>query len=463
MAERGTMPADFTKCVQDGGEVRTVNVEGNPNQYMRICYLNGKSYNGEVMEKKDASEHRIAKLFSRIEFSDKKAPVSEIEVLTEGYWEHPEYGAIEITPEDINLFVKNFNDKTRKIDIAVDQEHKPELGAAGWFKELRSVVENGITKLKAKVEWTAMGMDLVSKGIYKYFSPEFDFEYEDFETHDTFANVLLGGALTNRPYFKSLAPVQLSENMFIQLKGKGGELQMTEEEKKAKELEAKPEVKSEEQPKVDAEVKTEEVKEEVKTDEKSEDAENGEEKKEEVKEEKKEEPKEFAEGDTCTLDDGTEGVMMDGKCVAKGMSEHKMTEPTPNAKEFNDMKSKLGVLEAKLKFTEVKEKIGGYTFSESNPEGKLLPKSKEVAHKLLMSLSERQTVLFTEFMNSLPKVSKTLFTELGGDEGKSLKASEELTKRAEALSKETGIKFGEALKKVSADNPELAKKLDEEE
>jgi len=455
------MPADFTKCVDEGGEVRTINVEGNPNQYMRICYKDGKSYNGEVMTKKDASEQRIAKLFSRIEmgkvFADKK-PVSEIEVLTEGYWEHPEYGEIEITPEDIDKFVQNFNDKTRKIDIAVDQEHKPELGAAGWFKELKKVVENGVTKLKAKVEWTAMGMDLVSKGIYRYFSPEFDFEYEDYETHDKFANVLLGGALTNRPYFKSLAPVQLSENMFIKLKDKGGENIMNEEEKKAEELETKPEVKSEEQPKV------EEVKEEVKSEEKSGDVENGEEKKEEeVKEEKKEEPKEFAEGDVCTLDDGTEGVMVGGKCVAKGMSEHKMTEPTPSAKEFNDLKAKLGVMEAKLKFTEVKERISGYTFSESNPNGKLLPKSTEVAHKLLMSLSERQSVLFKDFMESLPKVSKVLFSELGGDDGKSLKASEELTQRAEALAKEKGIKFGEALKKVSADNPELAKKLDEEE
>jgi phage I-like protein len=452
------MPADFLKCIEDGGKVRTVSV--GDNQYMRVCYLNGKSYNGEVMTKKETSENKISKLFSRIDigkdFAEKqsKAPMSEIEVLTEGYWEHPEYGAIEITPEDIDKFVQNFDAKTRKIDIAVDQEHKPDLGAAGWFRELRKVVENGVTKLKAKIEWTAMGMDLLSKGIYKYFSPEFDFEYEDFETHDTFENVLLGGALTNRPYFKSLAPVQLSENVFISLDKKGGEIKMEEEKKPEEELEAKPEVKSEEQPVVETlaveEKPAEEAEpEEAKPEEKSEEAENGEE---------KDEAKEFAEGDVCTLDDGTEGVWKGGKCMPKGMSE-KMTETLPDAKEFNDLKSKIGVLEAKLRFKETVEEVSGYTFSESNPTGKLLPKSSDVAQKLLMSLSERQSKLFKDFMESLPKVSKVLFSEIGGDDGKSLEASEQLVVKANELAKEKGITFGQALKKVSADNPELAKNL----
>jgi len=196
---------------------------------------------------KKTPEYKLRKLITRVNLVDLSKqfaetsvnnPISEIEVLTEGLWEHELYGEIEITPEDINLFVENFNNKARKIDIAVDQEHNPELGAAGWFKQLEKVVEEGVTKLKAVVEWTEMGADLLSKGIYKYFSPEFDFEYEDYETHEQFENVLLGGGLTNRPYFKSLAPVQLSENVFADvvsnLDKKGGENIMTKEELKAK-------------------------------------------------------------------------------------------------------------------------------------------------------------------------------------------------------------------------------------
>jgi phage I-like protein len=393
-------------------------------------------------------ENKIKKLLSRIEigedFAEKqKTPMSEIEVLTEGYWKHPEYGDIEITPEDIDKFVQNFNDKTRKIDIAVDQEHKPDLGAAGWFRELKKVVEDGITKLKAKVEWTAMGKDLLSNGIYKYFSPEFDFEYEDFETHDMFENVLLGGALTNRPYFKSLAPVQLSENVFISLK-KGGENKMTKEEIKAKLVADSKFVLSEnssdEERKFFDEVQAEVTKEaeELKA---KEDADKAKAENEEEGESQEAEAKKEAE----------EKEKTDNEAL-------KATEKL-DAKEFNDLKSKIGILETKLKFKEVGEKIQGYVFSESNPDGKLLPKSNEVAQKLLMSLSERQGKLFEEFMASLPVVSKVLFSELGGDEGKSLEASEEAVKKADELAEKKGITFGQALKDVYKNNPELAKKL----
>lgn len=43
------MPRVFDKCVADGGKVITKDV--NKNQYMHICYINGKSYSGEVRTK----------------------------------------------------------------------------------------------------------------------------------------------------------------------------------------------------------------------------------------------------------------------------------------------------------------------------------------------------------------------------------------------------------------------------
>jgi len=43
------MPADFLKCIKDGGRVRTKRLKDG--RYMKICYLNGKSYDGEVKEK----------------------------------------------------------------------------------------------------------------------------------------------------------------------------------------------------------------------------------------------------------------------------------------------------------------------------------------------------------------------------------------------------------------------------
>ncbi len=44
------MPADFTKCVANGGEVRTKKLSNG--RYLHICYLNGKSYPGEIKKKK---------------------------------------------------------------------------------------------------------------------------------------------------------------------------------------------------------------------------------------------------------------------------------------------------------------------------------------------------------------------------------------------------------------------------
>jgi len=431
------MPKDFQKCVESGGRVITKKLKDN--KYMHICYLNGKSYAGEVKEMK---EYRINKLISRIElneFSGKK-PTSEIEVLTEGYWEHPEYGAIEITPEDIDKFVDNFQKKVRKIDIAVDQEHKPDLGAAGWFKELKKVVENGVTKLKAVVEWTDMGKELLSKGIYKYFSPEFDFEYEDYETHEVFENVLLGGALTNRPYFKSLAPVQLSENVFISVE-KGGENKMNEKENK--ELNAKPAEESKEV--------SEEAKKEVSEESKAED--NAEKKEEEVKEVKEGEEEEGEEEESEE---------------EESEEEESKKEPEPiqaselNAKTFNELKSKIGVLEKKLRFKEVSEEVNGYIFSESNPNGRLLPKSKEVAQELLMRLSGKQYEIFKKFYETLPKMSTMIFEEVGKGDDMSANASEQLVTKATELSKTEGMTFGQALKKVSADNPELVKEVEKE-
>jgi hypothetical protein len=44
------MPAGFDKCEKAGGRIRTKKLSGG--RYMKICYLDGKSYAGEVKKKK---------------------------------------------------------------------------------------------------------------------------------------------------------------------------------------------------------------------------------------------------------------------------------------------------------------------------------------------------------------------------------------------------------------------------
>ena len=50
------MPAAFDKCVKDGGKVRTVIINKKKGTYMHVCYLNDKSYPGEVRTKKSKAE-----------------------------------------------------------------------------------------------------------------------------------------------------------------------------------------------------------------------------------------------------------------------------------------------------------------------------------------------------------------------------------------------------------------------
>jgi len=137
----------------------------------------------------------------------------EIQVLQVGFWKHPIYGKIKITANDIGEFIKNFNSNIRK-DLPITEGHSvggEELPAVGWFKEL---LDKGREGLWAVIEWTKLGEKLLEEKAYKYFSPEYYTTYEDPETRKTYNDVLVGGALTNRPYFKGLQAVVLSEQTF---------------------------------------------------------------------------------------------------------------------------------------------------------------------------------------------------------------------------------------------------------
>jgi len=45
------MPKKFEECIRRGGRVRTKKLSGG--KYLHICYLNGKSYRGEIKKKKN--------------------------------------------------------------------------------------------------------------------------------------------------------------------------------------------------------------------------------------------------------------------------------------------------------------------------------------------------------------------------------------------------------------------------
>lgn len=146
-------------------------------------------------------------------FKFDEGDVNEVQILRTGEWEHPQYGDITITEQDIDLFIKSFEERARRIDLAIDQAHEPDKGAAGWIEGLHKRQENGSVGLYAEVDWTDFGRELIDDKRFKYISPEFRFNYEDDETGELYENVLFGAGLTNRPFIKDMEPIMMSEDV----------------------------------------------------------------------------------------------------------------------------------------------------------------------------------------------------------------------------------------------------------
>ena len=122
-----------------------------------------------------------------------------------GSYSHPLYGMLAITSKRNANFVKNFDDQVYQKDIPIqlDLEHEIKLsGAVGYFAELRQNTDGSVD---AKVTWNERGRTLIEQDAYKYFSPEFFDVWSDPATDQVYTDVLIGGALTTRPFFKESA------------------------------------------------------------------------------------------------------------------------------------------------------------------------------------------------------------------------------------------------------------------
>lgn len=140
---------------------------------------------------------------------DESTRQSWIQLFPLGKWEHPLYGEIDMTPERVMQFVKNFNDNVRGIDIDIDYDHKDFGGkAAGWVLELQ---DRGTDGLWGRIEWTPSAYSALKEREYKYFSPEFADVWIRPSDNHKFVDVLFGGAITNRPFLKEIQPINLSD------------------------------------------------------------------------------------------------------------------------------------------------------------------------------------------------------------------------------------------------------------
>lgn len=132
-----------------------------------------------------------------------------------GKFVHPWFGEVDLSEPVLREMKRNFDKRVLSTDVAIDERH--DRGRAmGWVKDIthpKKANLNGkdYTALLGDVEWTPEGRKLLEDKIYKYFSPEFG-DYTEADGKTTHHNVLLGGALTNRPFLKMMPSVKFGDH-----------------------------------------------------------------------------------------------------------------------------------------------------------------------------------------------------------------------------------------------------------
>lgn len=383
-------------------------------------------------------------------FAESGVP-SEIQILIVGEWDHPVYGPFRITTFDVTEFKMNFDRKVRKgVPITAGHEVMDEKKAIGWFTE---IIDKGQDGLWGKVEWTPEGKTLLQQKSFKYFSPEFFTLYEDPETHEEFRNVLVGGALTNKPYFKQLEAIVMSDlgiikkfndtNMDLeQVRAKAVE-ELTDEDKQllrdnkdtlsAEDMEKFGSVFEDEQAPADDKPADDKPADDQPADDKPADA-----------------PADDAPADDKPADgeqlDASETVQISAAELAI-----LRTQANKGAKAFEENRR-----------MQIDKEAGALIFNESTGRG-FSPASKEKVFSFMLTLSKTQRKLFSELVAALPKAN--IFGEIGdgGDTNTDAdNAGAKLQKMASEVSEKEKLSFSDALAKIVRENPELAKKHEQE-
>jgi hypothetical protein len=127
-----------------------------------------------------------------------------------GRYVHPVHGELHFTRERLERIADGVNGGVRGITPALDFDHREDRAkggkAAGWI----TAAEVRADGLWIAVEWTEEARAEVRAGAWRYLSPEFG-AWTDPRSGIRHRDVLLGAALTNRPFLRDLAPVAACE------------------------------------------------------------------------------------------------------------------------------------------------------------------------------------------------------------------------------------------------------------
>lgn len=133
---------------------------------------------------------------------------SWIHALPLGTYKHPIYGTLDINVERVKRFAESVKKRVRGVEPSINYNHSGGEEAAGWVKDADSRSDG----LWLFVEWVAEAATKIKEKKFRYFSAEFANSWED-PQGKSFVDVIVGGALTNRPFMKNLVPLNLSESV----------------------------------------------------------------------------------------------------------------------------------------------------------------------------------------------------------------------------------------------------------
>lgn len=148
-----------------------------------------------------------------------------LEALPARVYHTPMYGEVAVPVEKLERMVKGFKDGIRGQEIATNFDHGEDKAkgnvASGWFKDFAikpSSSDPNQMSLYAAVDFTEEAKKEIKDGKWKYFSLEWQDLWQN-NNGEEFADVVVGGAVTNRPVAKDMAtlPVNFSETLWDNL------------------------------------------------------------------------------------------------------------------------------------------------------------------------------------------------------------------------------------------------------
>lgn len=452
---------------------------------------------------------------------------TRIQILPVGIWDSPTHGMFSLTPSDLQEFIDNFDSgKYRAGDsLPIDLGHgNTATGdeAAAWITKLELVLTpQSLAEAKllaptdddddpydlddqytrdsgvwASVEWTPLGAEKVKNKQYKYFSPEFCPVYMDGNNGDMAANVLIGGGLVNRPFFRNMTPVVAHESGTVH---NGDKFEGTpymlfidksKDETMSKKASDTPEAAASNQNAQDTELKNQQdqatgtVESDPNTNTDVEDTVTGNHQgnpeepftqpdnggapgvgvqaDEEGAEDKEDES---TEGETETEEDGEIPTEIPTDEPTKVEGKEGTITITAAEKAAMDQKIEAGekAIEA-LRTVKASETVKGWTFGEHN-DGKFPPAVTPLLVEFYMGLNNTQAKKFEELVKKLPNVK--MFAEVGQGEGRAESAVDVLEKLtnakiAEKVKAGETLSYSEAWKLVISENADVATRYEEE-